>query len=136
MPDTFTPPHPGWKARSLTGFIDHAGPLWTLREDSGWAYGFAIETHHLNPAGTAHGGVLLTLMDHALSTVAWGACGRLPCVTLQLDSHFMGPARAGQLVQARAVVTQRTGSLVFLRGELRAGDSLVLTAHALMKVLK
>lgn len=137
MADTLSaPPHSGWKARSLTGFIDHAGPLWTLREAGGWAYGFAVEPQHLNPAGTAHGGALLTLMDHALSTVAWEACGRSPCVTLQLDSHFVGPVRAGQFIEARAAVTERTGSLVFLRGELRAGDSLVLTAQALMKALK
>lgn len=132
----FAPPHSGWTLRSLAGFIGQAGPLWTLREASGWAYGFAVGPQHLNPAGTAHGGALLTLMDHALSTVAWEACLRAPCVTLQLDSHFVGAVLAGQFVEARAAVAQRTGSLVFLRGELRAGDSLVLTAQALMKALR
>ncbi|KQO15166.1 phenylacetic acid degradation protein [Acidovorax sp. Leaf76] len=136
MPDTPSPPGPGWKARSLTGFIQHAGPLWALREEHGWAYGLAVGPQHSNPAGSAHGGALLTLMDHTLSTVAWEACDRTACVTLQLDSHFVSPVRPGQFVEARAAVLQRTGSLVFMRGELRAGESLVLTAHALMKALK
>ena len=136
MPDTPSPPGPGWKARSLAGFIQHAGPLWTLREAQGWAYGFAVGPQHLNPAGSAHGGALLTLMDHVLSTVAWEACDRTACVTLQLDSHFVSPVRPGEFVQARAGVLERTGSLVFLRGELRAGDRLVLTAQALMKALR
>ena len=136
MPDTPPPPDPGWKQRSLHGFIQHAGPLWARREEHGWAYGFAVEARHLNPAGSAHGGALLTLMDHALSTVAWEACDRTACVTLQLDSHFVSPVRPGQFVQARAEVIERTGSLVFMRGELRAGESLVLTAHALMKAMR
>ncbi|PUA96038.1 uncharacterized protein (TIGR00369 family) [Acidovorax sp. 107] len=136
MLDTPSPPAAGWKARSLPGFIQHAGPLWAKREEHGWAYGFAVGPQHLNPAGAGHGGALMTLMDHALSAVAWEACDRAPCVTLQLDSHFVSPVRAGQFVEARAEVIQRTASLVFMRGELRAGESLVLTAHALLKAMK
>jgi len=133
---TPTPPSPGWKVRSLTGFIEHAGPLWAKREDGGWAYGFAVVPQHLNPAGSAHGGALMTLMDHTLSAIAWEACGRSPCVTLQMDSHFVSPVRPGQFVEARAEVVERTGSLVFMRGELRTSERLVLTASAPMKTLK
>ncbi|PJI98389.1 uncharacterized protein (TIGR00369 family) [Acidovorax sp. 69] len=136
MLDTPSPPGPGWKARSLSGFIQHAGPLWAQREEQGWAYGIAVGPQHLNPAGATHGGALMTLMDHALSAVAWEACERIPCVTLQMDSHFVSPVRPGQFVEARATVIERTGSLVFMRGELRTGHSLVLTAHALMKALR
>ncbi|EJE49701.1 hypothetical protein, possibly involved in aromatic compounds catabolism [Acidovorax sp. CF316] len=125
----------GWQVRALGGFIAHAGPLWARREGEGWAYGFAIGPQHLNPAGVVHGGALLTLMDHAMSTVAWEAAGRVPCVTLQLDSHFAAPVGAGQFVEARAQVVRRTGSLVFMRGELQVGGSLVLAAQALMKPL-
>jgi acyl-coenzyme A thioesterase PaaI-like protein len=57
-------------------------------------------------------------------------------VTLQLDSHFAAPVLAGQFVEARAQVARRTGSLVFMRGELRVGDNLVLGAQALMKPMK
>lgn len=124
-----------WQVRDLQGFIAHAGPLWARREGEGWAYGFAIGPQHLNPAGVVHGGALLTLVDHAMSTVAWEAAGRVPCVTLQLDSHFAAPVLAGQFVQARARVARRTGSLVFMRGELHVDDSLVLGAQALMKPL-
>lgn len=125
-----------WKVRAIQGFIAHAGPLWARREDDGWTYGFAIGAQHLNPVGVVHGGALLTLVDHAMSTVAWEAAGRVPCVTLQLDSHFAAPVLPGQFVEARAMVARCTSSLVFMRGELRVGDSLVLSAQALMKPLK
>ncbi|WP_051463555.1 PaaI family thioesterase [Acidovorax sp. JHL-3] len=124
-----------WQVRAIRGFIAHAGPLWARREGDGWAYGFAMGPQHLNPAGVVHGGALLALVDHAMSTVAWEAAGRVPCVTLQLDSHFAAPVLPGQFVEARAQVAKRTGSLVFMRGELRVDDSLVLGAQALMKPL-
>lgn len=125
-----------WKIRDVQGFIAQAGPLWARREGDGWAYGFAISTQHLNPAGVVHGGALLTLVDHAMSTVAWEVAGRVPCVTLQLDSHFAAPVLAGQFVEARAQVAKRTSSLIFMRGDLRVGDSLVLGAQALLKPLR
>ena len=31
----------GWKPRTLPGFAGLVGPLWTRKEDDGWAYGLA-----------------------------------------------------------------------------------------------
>jgi len=90
-----------WKRRDLPGFMGLAGPLWTRREGDAWAYAVLAQEAHLNPAGVVHGGALVTLLDHAISSVAWEACARQPCLTLQLDTHFVGPVRAGQLAQAR-----------------------------------
>lgn len=128
--------HGEWQVRNLKGFIAQAGPLWTRREGDAWAYGFAVEPHHLNPAGIAHGGSLLTLVDHAISTVAWEACERTPCITLQLDSHFVGAVLPGQFIEARARVLRRAGALLFMRGEVSAEGHLVLSAQALMKAQK
>lgn len=125
-----------WKRRDLPGFMDRAGPLWTRREGDAWAYAILADEVHLNPAGVVHGGALLTLLDHAISSVAWEACDRLPCLTLQLDTHFVGPVRAGQLAQARAQVVRRTGTLVFMRGEVSVDGCAALTAQALMKVVQ
>lgn len=125
-----------WKRRDLPGFMGCAGPLWTRREGDSWAYAFLADAAHLNPAGVVHGGALLTLLDHAISSVAWEACARQPCLTLQLDTHFIGPVRAGQLAQARARLVRRTGSLAFLHGEVAVEGGAVLTAQALMKVAR
>lgn len=126
----------GFTRRELPGFMERAGPLWARREGDAWAYALLAEASHLNPAGVVHGGALLTLLDHAVSAVAWEACERLPCLTLQLDTHFVGPVRAGQLAVARAQVVRQTGTLVFMRGEVRADERTVLTAQALMKVVR
>lgn len=125
----------GWTLRSLKGFIELAGPLWTRREDGGWAYGLLCEAQHLNPAARVHGGALVTVLDHAISSVAWEACDRAPCVTLQLDTQFLGAVREGQFAEARALVSHRTGNLVFMRGSVQVDGQPVLMAQAILKVL-
>lgn len=126
----------GWKSRQLAGFMGHSGPLWTRREGDGWAYGLFAEDKHLNPAGVVHGGALATLIDHVVSTVAWEACDRTPCVTVQLDTHFLAEVRAGEFAQARASITARTGGLVFVDGLVQVDGRSVLAARAVMKVLR
>ena len=125
----------GWKARELGGFIDTAGPLWTRHEEQGWAYGFVAEARHLNRAGVVHGGALGTLMDHVVSSVAWEASGRKPCLTVQLDTHFLAAVKEGMFVEGRAEVEHRTPGMVFMKGTLTVGGRKVMTAQAIMKVM-
>lgn len=125
----------GWKARELTGFIHTAGPLWTRREGEAWAYGLLTGPGHANPAGLVHGGALTTLLDHAISSVAWEAVGRRPCVTVQLDTHFLAAVEPGRFVAARAQVLRATGSLVFMQGSLHCDDETVASASAVMKIV-
>lgn len=127
----------GWKPRELPGFIHTAGPLWIRREDEGWAYGIATTPAHANPAGLVHGGVLTTLLDHTISTVAWEAAGRKPCVTVQLDTHFLAAAAPGDFIEVRAQVLRTTASLVFLQGQLTSGSGGgIAVATAVMKILE
>ena len=125
----------GWKQRALGGFIDAAGPLWTRKEDGSFGYGVLVEARHLNPGGIVHGGMLGTLMDHAISTVAWEASGRQRCVTLQLDTQFLAPARTGDFVEARGKVVHRTNSTLFMQGLLTVNGEPVASAQAIMKVV-
>ena len=125
----------GWKKRSLGGFIDCAGPLWTCKEESGWAYGILAEDRHLNSARMVHGGLLGTLMDHALSSIAWEASGRRKCVTLQMDMHFLAPASTGMFIEARGRVIHDTASTLFMQGMLTVESRPVTSAQALMKIL-
>lgn len=125
----------GWKPRALPGFIGTAGPLWTRREGEAWAYGVLASKAHLNPANLVHGGLLATLMDHVLSAVAWEAAGRRPCVTVQLDTHYLAAAREGQFLEARGRVVRAASSLVFMQGAVRAGGTEIVTAAAVLKIV-
>lgn len=126
----------GWRQKSLPGFAGLIGPLWARKEADGWAYGLLATGDHLNPAGVVHGGLLTALLDHALSAIAWEALARRACVTVQLDTHFMAAARAGQFLEARGRVVRATSSLVFMQGELSVDGNIVATGAALLKVLR
>lgn len=140
----------GWHCKTLPGFAGLIGPLWVRREgvrDEGgrsegmrseaqaWAYGLLATADHLNPAGVVHGGLLTALLDHGLSAIAWQARDRRPCVTVQLDTHFLAPARAGQFLEVRGQLLRATSSLVFMRGELSVAGNVVATGAAVLKVL-
>ena len=127
------PAHDGWKPRTLPGFYGVVGPLWTKKEPAGWAYGLLAEERHLNPAGIVHGGMLCTLLDHALSTIAWEAHGRKPCVTIAFDVQFVAPASAGDFVVARGEIVRRTTTLTFMRGVLAVCESSIAAASAILK---
>ena len=138
MNDTnrFDPATHGWKAREVPGFFGLVGPLWTKKEESGWAYGFLAEPRHTNPAGVVHGGMLATILDHAVSLTAWEANERRPVVTVQLDTHFIAAVLPGHFIEARGRVVKRTGSLVFVQGTLSVGGDEVATASGVLKVLE
>lgn len=140
----------GWHCKTLPGFAGLIGPLWVRREggqDEGvrsegmrseaqaWAYGLLATADHLNPAGVVHGGLLTALLDHGLSAIAWQALDRRACVTVQLDTHFLAPARAGQFLEVRGQLLRATSSLVFMRGELSVAGNVVATGAAVLKVL-
>ena len=131
----FDPAADGWKPRSRTGFFGLVGPLWTRREGDGWAYAFLAEDRHTNPAGVVHGGMLTTLLDHALSAIAWEANERKPCVTIQLDVQFLAAVHPGQFAVARGRVVRKTGSLVFMQGGLEVDGIEVAAASMILKVI-
>jgi uncharacterized protein (TIGR00369 family) len=124
----------GWKQRELPGFAGRFGPLWTLKEEHGWAYGVLAQEEHLNPAGAVHGGALTSLLDHALSAIAWQLLDRRPCVTVQLDAQFLDAAASGDFLVARGQLIHATGSLAFMRGNVSVNDKVIVNGSAVMKI--
>jgi uncharacterized protein (TIGR00369 family) len=133
LPD---PARDGWRQRTGGSFFGVVGPLWARREDASWAYGFLAEERHTNPAGVVHGGMLTTLIDHALSTIAWEGAERRACMTVALDTHFLAAVRPGQFVEARGRIVRQTQSLSFLQGALSVAGEEVLTASAVMRIMR
>jgi acyl-coenzyme A thioesterase PaaI-like protein len=78
----------------------------------------------------------MTFMDQAVSMIAWSEADRQPSATVQLDAHFLAPAKAGEFVVARVQVTRKSASLIFLRGTLCVEDREIMTAQGLMKIVR
>jgi len=126
----------GWKRlRSAGPFMALTSELWRRSEATVTEYGLLTEKKHLNAAGTVHGGFLVTLIDQIISIEAWEAVGRKPMATIQLDTHFMGAVREGEWLVSRAIVEQKTRSMVFLSAQISTAQRPVARAQGIMKLL-
>ncbi len=117
------------------GYPALIGPFFARREGEGWRYGFLAEPRHRNMGGVVHGGMLMSFADDVLGITVWAAAGRKPCTTVQLNTHFIAPARVGDFVEGRAEVLRATRSVVFVRGVLTVGERTIAHADGVWKIL-
>jgi uncharacterized protein (TIGR00369 family) len=122
----------GWEPVDDEGFMATVGPIYH-REG---VYGFRAEQKHANLVGVVHGGMLMSFADRAMGVAAMGAADGANCVTIQLEMKFLEGGKLGDWLTSHSFVMKRTGSLVFLRGEVRDGERLVATADGVWKILK
>jgi uncharacterized protein (TIGR00369 family) len=93
-----------------------------------------------NSFGSAHGGVLMTLLDiamlHAARSPAAGADEPGPrCATVDMKTAFLRPGRGP--LRARGNVLMRSGSLAFCEGSVMdEGGQLVARASATFKTIR
>lgn len=122
----------GWTLVEDEGFIATVGPLY-VREG---VYAFRAGQKHANLIGVVHGGMLMSFADRAMGVTAMAAADGANCVTIQLEMKFLDAGRMGDWITAHSFVVKRTGSMVFMRGEVRDGDRLVATADGVWKILR
>ena len=117
-------------------FEDHVGPLGYKVVDGTITFAFLADARHRNTAGTVHGGMLMTFADFALClTATWDQPGE-KCVTVSCNSEFVAPGRPGDLIEASGEVVRRTKSLTFVRGQVYAGDRILLNYSAIVKRIR
>ena len=126
----------GWRAMTRAPLPGGMGIPWSKRIDGAWCYGLLTTDAHANPQGAVHGGVMMTLADHALSILAWEAAERAPCTTIQLNTHFMDAVPPGAFLWVAGEVTRRTRSLVFTRGIMRCEDRDVAAVDGIWRILR
>lgn len=122
---------------SVGGFNLFVGPLYRLPdgEDGGLKrFAFLAADKHMNSVGSVHGGMLMAFMDVAMSRTSRLVSGATRCSTVSLAVDFCSPGRLGDLIEARIRSPRRTRTMVFLMGELVAGDRTLVTANGLWKV--
>lgn len=126
----------GWRKHAQRGFMGLVGPLWSRREANRYVFGVLVTQEHVNPAGMIHGGMITSLLDQSVSTAVWEATGQQPCVTVQLDTHFVAAVRPGAFIEAHSHIVRQTSTLVFVRAELSVASEIVATGVATMKVVR
>ncbi|MCK1679606.1 PaaI family thioesterase [Bradyrhizobium sp. 147] len=126
----------GWRTWTFDSFLNQSGPFWhRVDADRTVRCAFRAQKRHLNGYGNVHGGCLMAFVDYCLFAIA-GLVLHGRGVTVSLSSEFLDAAREDELIEATGHVTRAGGSLIFVRGELKSGERLLLTFSGTIKRVK
>jgi uncharacterized protein (TIGR00369 family) len=121
--------------QSKIPFVTHLG-LTTESLGEGTArLSMPLPAHFTNSLGTAHGGVIMSLLDVALCTAARTLHpDSIGVITIDLSTSFIGGGTGAKLI-AEARVLKDGRSLIFVEGEAKNEDgSLVAKSIATVRV--
>lgn len=136
MPSSgFDPAAHGWSYEPEDGFIGLVGPIWSRRRPDGPRFGVLAEPRHANLVGIVQGGMIMTFGDRALGIMAFEAAGHRPCVTISYETQFVGAGRIGSFLEITGEIVRVTSSLVFMRGLIASGETVVASCQGAWKIL-
>lgn len=113
-----------------------AGPFYLPESGDDFHLLLPVEARHCNASGVVHGGLLVTLADVTVCAAAIRGADDERAVTVSLTADFIAAGHEGDLLEARAEVTRRTGSLAFVRGQVAADGRILLTCSAVIKRMR
>lgn len=117
-------------------FLDHVGGIeWRVAPDA-VSIRLTVRPSHVNPNGTVHGGLILTLLDFTLGAEverSLGAGQQGHPITIQLSSSMIGAASLGETILGSARVTARTKTMSFVSGEITCDGRLIASATAVFR---
>ncbi|MGV7219511.1 PaaI family thioesterase [Bradyrhizobium sp. UFLA05-112] len=126
----------GWRIYHDDGFETHAGPFWYRQEpDGSTRCAFRVEKKHVRDTGALHGGCLMTFADYCLFVIAKPVLQGIG-VTVNMACDFVDTAREGDLIVGTGEITRAGGSLIFVRGQVRAAERTLFTFSGTIKRLK
>lgn len=121
--------------QSRIPFITHLGLVTEALGQGTARLWMPLPRHFTNSLGTAHGGVILSILDVALCTAARTLHPESTgVVTIDLSASFIGGGKGDRLI-AEARVMKDTRSMTFVEGEAKNADgSLVAKAIGTVRV--
>lgn len=117
------------RADFTPGFLDHGGPYYLGPAAEGVrVVGLKIMPHHINYSQAAHGGVISTLADVALSHAVYDAeRPRLAPATVTLTVNYLAGARLGDWLEARVRIDRLGGRAAYTSGGIWRGEEQIAT---------
>jgi uncharacterized protein (TIGR00369 family) len=115
---------------------DLIGPFYHQRVGDSYKFAFVAEDRHCNLIGVVHGGVLMTFADFSACIEATERYKEENCVTISFNCDFVSAGSVGDLIECSANVTKKTGSMVFVIGEVFSKGEVLLTYSTVIKRLR
>lgn len=131
IPEGFAP------ANFSRGFLDHSGPYYLKDGQGAPIVGCRILPQHMNYIGSAHGGVLATLADVALSLAVYVSQEpNLPVTTVSMSTSFLSAARLGEWIEAVGTIDRIGNTLAYTHGSIWCGDRTLMTMSAVFNIIR
>jgi acyl-coenzyme A thioesterase 13 len=119
------------------GFLAVSGPYFMKRDGETTIIGCRMADHHMNYIGVAHGGVLATLADVALSYQLYNSQDPpLPVSTVGMTTNFLGGAKLGDWVEASATIDRIGKRIAYVHGSISAGERLLMTMSGVYNIIR
>jgi len=120
----------GFEPMQGSGFIPSIGGIYINRARR--AMGVRIQSQHLNPLGSAHGGLLATLIDTAFGmAIRLAVQSELPPLTVSLNIEYLSPAPPGAWLEATVEVQKIGARIVNASCLLKHDDHLIAKGNAI-----
>ncbi len=118
------------------GFLDHGGPYFLKDNAAGpRLVGLRICPHHINYQDAAHGGVISTFADVALSHAVYDAeRPRLAPSTITLQVNYLLGAKLGDWLEARVRIDRIGGRTAYTSGEILRGNEPIATMSGVFAI--
>lgn len=119
-------------------YVTALGPLYSRKSDDGRiVIAMRVEQRHTNMRGIAHGGMLATLADCALSIGMSLACeSKQSFVTVSLTTDFADAAYPGDWVEGHVDIQRMTRRFAFANCYLLVGEKRILRASGVFAVMR
>ncbi|MFN4038320.1 MAG: PaaI family thioesterase [Erythrobacter sp.] len=117
------------RAEFTPGFLDHGGPYYLGGAVDGVrVMGLLVMPHHINYQDAAHGGVISTFADVALSHAIYDAeRPRLAPSTVTLTVNYLAGAKLGDWLEARVRIDRLGGRMGYSSGAIWRGTEQLAT---------
>ena len=117
-------------------FEDYAGPFYYQENEDGNVSAFECKKHHLNAMGTLHGGMIMSFIDYTLFVISLNQIKEQSFVTISCSTEFLRASINDNIIYGKGKITNQTGSMVFIKGEVFNEKETVSTFSGILKKIK
>jgi acyl-coenzyme A thioesterase 13 len=124
------------KYTTLDAVVNRLGTFWIDTKSTALRVCLRVDHNHLNPTGTLHGGIGITVMDALFVDAARRLdMSRRTFVTVTLNVEYMAAAKVDDWLEFVPIIDRIGRHLAFASGRVLAGNNTILRVSSVLKAL-